>query len=83
MWWIKIIGKLVNCNWLFGDKRYDMNVGIYLCLNLKSINYFLFYYIVFYVGLDWSWYDKDDGGVGNVGIVILVRDSGGVFVCID
>lgn len=60
-----------------------MNVGTYLCLNLKSINYFLLYNTVFYAGPDWSWYDKDDGGVGNVGTVISVRDSGGVLVCID
>lgn len=60
-----------------------MNVGTYLCLNLKSINYSLLYHTVFYAGPDWSWYDKDDGGVGNVGTVISVRDSGGVLVCID
>lgn len=59
-----------------------MNVGTYLCLNLKSINHFLLYHTVFHAGPDWNWHDQEDGGVGNVGTVISVRDSGGVLVCI-
>lgn len=58
-----------------------MNERWYISV-FKLKKYFYFIILCFHSGPDWSWHDQD-GGVGNVGSVISVRDSGGVLVCID
>lgn len=58
-----------------------MNERWYISV-FKFKKYFYFIILYFHSGPDWSWHDQD-GGVGNVGSVISVRDSGGVLVCID